>query len=172
MKPLKILITGAVGSGKTTLVATLSDIEPVRTDVESKETPRKSFTTVGLDYGRLTVQDTPVGLFGTPGQERFGYMWEVLGQGVDGIVLLVDASNASAVDDTDRLLDNLLGEQLAVLPLAVGITHTDVDPAHPEQIRAADFANQAVAVDAVDTRAQEESEAFIRALVAHINPDQ
>ncbi|MFO8232957.1 MAG: ADP-ribosylation factor-like protein [Longimonas sp.] len=171
MKPLKILVTGAVGSGKTTLVATLSEIEPVRTDVESKETPDKPFTTVGLDYGSMTVHDMPVNLFGTPGQERFGYMWDVLGEGVDGIVLLVNASNDSAVADTERLLSHLLTKQEAV-PLAVGITHTDVDESHPEQVRAASFTEQAISVDAIDAGVQEDSEALVAALVAHITRDQ
>ena len=171
MKPLKILITGAVGSGKTTLVATLSEIEPVRTDVESQETPGKPFTTVGLDYGSLTVHDTPVNLFGTPGQERFDYMWDVLEEGVDGIVLLVDASDASAVESTERLLDHMLTKQ-ETAPIAIGITHTDVDESRPEQVRAAEFTNRAISVDAIDARVQEEGESLISTLVAQINHNQ
>lgn len=168
MKPLKILVTGAVGSGKTTLVATLSEIEPVRTDVESEETPGKPFTTVGLDYGSMTLDGRTVNLFGTPGQERFGYMWDVLGEGVDGIVLLVNAADASAVEDTNQLLNPLLTKQEAA-PLAIGLTHTDADESHADQVRAAHFVRQAIAVNAIDARVHEDGEELMAALIAHID---
>lgn len=169
MKPLKILITGAVGTGKTTFVEAQSDIDPVLTDVASDETPGKPYTTVGLDYGSATVNEASVQLFGTPGQERFGYMWDVLGQGVDGMVLLVDAASETAVDDTERLLRTLLDTQDAA-PYVVGITHADADSAQPEPIRTAEFARRALAVTTLDARNADDGHALLAGLVDEVAP--
>jgi uncharacterized protein len=98
---IKILIAGGFGAGKTTLVASLTEIRPLRTEedlsapsalidmtdgVESKTT-----TTVAMDFGRITIRDDlVVYLFGTPGQERFWFMWDELAVGALGAVVLAD----------------------------------------------------------------------------------
>ena len=99
--PVKVIIGGGFGVGKTTFVSTASEIEPVTTEgamttlgaaVDDLDAaPQKSTTTVAMDFGRVTIDPTlVVYLFGTPGQDRFGFMWDDLVHGAVGAVVLVD----------------------------------------------------------------------------------
>jgi uncharacterized protein len=99
---LKIVFTGPMGAGKTTAIRAISDAAPVSTEVANTDqvTVAKATTTVALDYGQLLLEDgTAVSLYGTPGQERFSFMWEILCRGAIGVVLLIDGSTATAMDD-------------------------------------------------------------------------
>jgi uncharacterized protein len=91
---LKIVVTGPVGAGKTTFIRTISEIDVVDTDRKpTDETAQmKSGTTVAMDFGRITLDgDMWVQIYGTPGQSRFDFMWDILIQGTHGYILLVPA---------------------------------------------------------------------------------
>ena len=149
--PVKIIIAGGFGVGKTTAISTLSEIEPLTTEAAMTaeaigidvvpEGSAKSTTTVAMDFGRVTIDSSIVlYTFGTPGQERFGFMWNDLTAGALGGIVLVD---------TDRIADSFVGidhfesrrlpfvvavnqfEGRRSLPLPEVRTSTDVDPHVP-----------------------------------------
>jgi signal recognition particle receptor subunit beta len=105
---LKIVFTGPMGAGKTTAIRAISDAPPVSTEVgnHDQQAFNKESTTVALDYGELALEDgTAVRLYGTPGQGRFSFMWDIVGRGALGVVLLLDASSASVKTDLTTFVD-------------------------------------------------------------------
>jgi len=104
---VKVVVAGGFGAGKTTLVGSVSEIEPLTTEEVLTEAgigvddlvglESKTRTTVALDFGRITINDEVVlYLFGTPGQDRFWFMWDELAQGAVGAVVLVDTRRLDA----------------------------------------------------------------------------
>ena len=108
----KILFTGTMGAGKTTAIGAISEIPPITTDVKNLDTSvNKALTTVGLDYGELTLDNgDKLRLYGTPGQQRFSFMWQILSKGALGLVILIDNSRPDPLADLDMFLNGF--EQL------------------------------------------------------------
>jgi small GTP-binding protein len=90
----KIVVAGPVGAGKTTFINTISEIETVATEApisDGSGTATKTTTTVGIDFGRITLAGgLELYLFGTPGQERFTFMWDIVSTGMLGVIILLD----------------------------------------------------------------------------------
>ncbi len=170
---IKILIAGGFGAGKTTLVSSVSEIRPLRTE-EHLSAPsaqvdplfgveRKTTTTVAMDFGRITLRDDLlIYLFGTPGQERFWFMWDELSLGALGAVVLAD---------TRRLTDSFPAvdyfEQRGV-PFIVGVNCFDgARPYGTDDIRAALDLDHEVPIVMCDARQRSSSKDVLIALVEH-----
>jgi len=133
MEPLKVIISGPVGAGKSTLIRTLSETEVVDTDAVATESIGKATTTVALDHGTLHLDGQLIHLFGTPGQDRFDFMWEILSQGALGILLMVRADRPDKLPAARNILDFIVSR--IPVPYVVGVTHLDLPKVwQPEEI--------------------------------------
>ena len=134
---VKIVVTGPFAAGKTTLIRTISEITVLSTEkgITDETRSRKTDTTVAMDFGRITIdRDLVLYLFGTPGQDRFDFMWEILGEGMLGYVLLVDASRPESLDEAAGILDAF--RRMARVPFVVGLNRADgMDEAEEERVR-------------------------------------
>lgn len=124
----KILFMGPLGAGKTTAIAAISEIEPVRTEVlnTTPDLVDRQTMRVGVDYGEITLENgEKLRLYGTPGQDRFRVIWDVLSEGAFGVVILVDHSQPDYVRQFCEFLD-AYAELIHRTGAVVGITRTDV----------------------------------------------
>ena len=116
MQTVKMVITGPFSAGKTEFIRTISEIDVVSTERRiSLDAERiKDQTTVAMDFGRITVDDDLVlYLFGTPGQKRFDFMWEILSEGMLGFIVIVDSSRPETFREARGILDTFRGYVIA-----------------------------------------------------------
>lgn len=130
LQQYKIVFGGTMGAGKSTAIQALSEIPVLSTEVlnTDKEAHEKALTTVGIDYGEITIDDDlKVGLYGTPGQDRFDFVWPVICKGALGIVILVDHANQNALKDIEFFVNQFKTHGQNIV---IGITHTDIKSDH------------------------------------------
>lgn len=125
LQQYKIVFGGTMGAGKTQAINSLSETpilttEAINTDENAHQ---KAMTTVGIDYGEITLDsETKIGLYGTPGQSRFDFMWSIITKGAIGVIILIDHSSLNPLSDLDYYLKKFQNFNKNIV---VGITHLD-----------------------------------------------
>jgi hypothetical protein len=108
MQTVKMVVTGPFNAGKTEFIRAVSEIDVVSTErkISSEAERVKESTTVAMDFGRITVdEDLVLYLFGTPGQKRFDFMWEILSEGMLGFIVMVDSTRPETFREARSILE-------------------------------------------------------------------
>lgn len=152
----KLIFTGSMGAGKTTAIGAISEIAPIKTEVKNSDkiAHTKEQTTVAMDYGEIQLPSGDrLRLYGTPGQERFRFMWDILQQGALGVIVLVDNSQSETIDTMKDYLaafGDLVKCDRAVV--GVGRMETHPSPRIDQYVDALENAGLDVPVFSIDVR--------------------
>ena len=125
LQQYKIVFAGTMGAGKTTAIQSISDIPVLSTEAlnTDQNAHQKMLTTVGIDYGELTLADgTKLGLYGTPGQERFNFIWNTICNGAIGTIILIDHTHDNPIKQLNDYLNYFSENNENII---IAITHLD-----------------------------------------------
>lgn len=134
LQQYKIVFAGCMGAGKTEAIRSLSEIPVLTTEAfnTDHQAHTKLETTVGIDYGEITLEDgSKIGLYGTPGQSRFDFIWPVICKGAIGVILLIDHNHPTAIDELEAYLNTFKQYNQNI---AIAITHVDENRTQPFSI--------------------------------------
>lgn len=168
LQKYKIVFGGKMGAGKSEAIQSISETvvlstEALNTDLDAHS---KALTTVGIDYGEIKIEDDiTVGLYGTPGQERFDFLWPVICEGAIGAIVLIDHSSRSVLDDLSYYID--IFSQF-ISNLIIGITHVDEDSQQllKKYRNWMDMKNLNLPIFAVDARKKDDVLLLVEVLIA------
>ena len=170
MQSVKVVITGPFNAGKTTLIKTVSEITVLSTERQITDTSGEGQgeTTVAMDFGRITISDDVVlYLFGTPGQQRFSFMWETLSEGMLGFVVLVDALNDSSIKEAVTMIEFFTG--MSDVPFVVAANKVGPDDTETlATLRASLGLSEDVALLPVDARERDSVKGVLLGLLYRI----
>ncbi|MGR8930597.1 MAG: GTP-binding protein [Gammaproteobacteria bacterium] len=174
MSQYKIIFTGPVGAGKTTAISSISDSPPIKTDAAASDMTknRKASTTVAMDYGVMNLDGgEKVHLYGTPGQERFDFMWDILTTGGIGLILLLDNTRADPFQDMRFFLD-AFDKFISSTAVAIGVTQMDLSnkPTIADYHKQLHTMNIKPPVFAVDAREYNDVSLLVQALLYSLDP--
>ena len=170
----KIIFSGPVGAGKTTAISSISDIPVVHTEANATDDVmlRKSNTTVAMDYGVLNLDETAkVHLYGTPGQERFSFMWDILTVGGMGLVLMLDNAREDPLKDLEFFLDSF-STFIQKNAVVIGVSRMDMSPRpglYTYHKKLMELGLQ-VPIFEVDARSRQDIKVLLMALLAVLDP--
>jgi uncharacterized protein len=167
MEIMRLVVTGTVGAGKSTFIRSASEIEVVDTDRKATDevSDMKQNTTVSMDFGTLQFgEEMALHIYGTPGQVRFDFMWEILIERAHAYVLLIAAHRPSEFHHARRIMNFM--NQRANIPMIIGITHGDCEGAWSSEdiALALGYQDSSQRPPMVDVNADEE-ESVIDALI-------
>ncbi len=143
----KILVAGHFNAGKTTFVKTASGGKGLHTDKKTsseEESSVKSLTTTAMDYGRISIGEWEVSVFGIPGQERFSFMWDVLSKRTDAYIFMVDSTDPRRWEETRKQMDRLLSKR--EVPCLLCANKVDLPQARPVKEVREFFSNREIRV--------------------------